>query len=83
MDELFVVEGYDGGLAHGKAIHAAVELPAGGIGQVQALVVPLIEGGVAEAGVVGRRREAAVEEDEVGLGIGIVGQPLRAEAQCF
>jgi len=79
VQEQLVVERHERGLADGEAIHTAIDAPAQGIGGVEALVVPMIEGIVVEASVVGRRGEMAVEEGEVSLGIGIVGYPLGAE----
>jgi len=79
VQEQLVVERHERGLADGEAIHTAVDAPAEGIGSVEALVVPMIEGVIIEASVVGRRGEMAVEEGEVSLGIGVVGYPLRTE----
>jgi len=79
VQKQLVVERHERGLADGKAIHTAVDAPAESIGGVETLVVPMIEGVVVEAGVVGWCGEMAVEEGEVGLGIGGVGYPLGAE----
>lgn len=83
VQEQLVIEWHYGRLADGEAIHSAVDAPAEGIGGCEALVVPLVEGGVIETRIVGRRREAAVEEGEVGLGIGVVGYPLGAEHETL
>lgn len=43
------------------------------------MVVQLVEAGVVEPGVIRRGREATVEKGEVGLGIGVIGDPLGSE----
>lgn len=83
VQEQLVIEGHYGRLADGKAIHSAIDAPAEGIGRGEALVVPMVEGRVVETGIVGRGREMAVEEGEVGLGIGVVGNPLGAEHETL
>lgn len=83
VQEELVIERHDGCLADGEAIHSAVDAPAEGIRRSEALVVPMVEGGVVEARIVGRCREAAVEEGEVGFGIGVVGYPLGAEHEAL
>ncbi len=78
-----VEDGQNGGITDGEAVHLAVEGPTGSIGEIKALVVPFVEGIVAETGVVGWCGLVAVEDDEERFGIGVVGKPGSAEEECL